>query len=260
MDLNLDGKIALVSGSSRGIGKTIAEILLREGCTVFISGRDEKKLDETLAELSHKTSDASVHKICGDLTVTEEIKAALHGISEIKESYPDIVVANIGTGRSVPGWDVDDGEWNRMFNINFFGAVRLVRESVRVMKEKGGGSIVCISSIAGAEAIPAPVPYSTAKTALLSFVKNTSDAVAQYGIRINTVSPGNVFFEGGTWDMKLKENRDAVMNYINSVVPMKGFAYPDDISNTVAFLVSGKARFITGANFVVDGGQIRKFI
>lgn len=260
MDLNLKDKIALVSGSSRGIGKAIAETLLDEGCSVFISGRDENTLGLTYEELSKKTSNDKVYKLCTDLIITENIKEALSTILTKFVRPLDIVVANIGTGRSIPGWDVDDEEWLRMFNMNFFGAVRLCRESIRLMKDNGGGSIVCISSIAGCEAIPAPISYSTAKAALLSFVKNTANAVADYGIRINAVSPGNVLFEGGTWDRKLKENKDEVMNYINTVVPMKGFASPYDIAYMVAFLASEKAKFITGSNFVVDGGQVKKFL
>lgn len=260
IDLNLNGKIALVSGSGRGIGKAIAGILLSEGCTVFINGRDEKTLNTTAEELRNKTPLHKIYKICSDLTITENIKSALDFIYNKTQKYPEIIVANIGSGKSVSGWDIDDEEWLRMFNLNFFGAVRLCREAVRVMTEHGGGSIVCISSIAGCEAIPAPLPYSIAKAALLSFVKNCANEVAQYKIRINAVSPGNVLFEGGTWDRKLKENKDAVLSYLNNAVPLKGFASPDDIAYMTAYLVSDYARFITGSNFIVDGGQVKKFI
>lgn len=260
MDLHLTGRVALVSGSSRGIGKTIAETLLMEGCTVYINGRDENSLNSTAEEFSKKMSKDKIRKICADLTNTDEIRKTLNIISRETDKSPDIVIANIGTGRSVQGWDIDDEEWLRMFNANFFGAVRLCREAIRMMKDGGGGCIIGISSIAGCEATPAPISYSSAKTALLSFVKNTANIVAQFGIRINTVSPGNVLFEGGTWDRKLKENKEEVFDYINAVVPMQGFASPYDIAHMVSFLVSDCAKFITGANFVVDGGQVRKFI
>lgn len=260
MDLKLNGKVALVSGSSRGIGKAIAEILLVEGCTVFINGRDENTLNSAVEELRNKTSNENLYKICGDLTNMDNINNAFNTAYKMTEKSMDIVVANIGSGKSVLGWDVDAEEWHRMFTINFFGAVRLCTEAVRRMKENNGGSIVCISSIAGCEAIPAPIPYSTAKAALLSFIKNTANCVAEYGIRINAVSPGNVLFEGGTWDRKIKENIDEVMNFINTSVPMKGFVSPYDIASMTAFLVSDCARFITGSNFVVDGGQVKKYI
>ena len=260
MDLHLTERVALVSGSSRGIGKAIAETLLMEGCTVYINGRDENSLNATAEEFSKTILKNKIRKICADLTITEEIRKTLDIISRETDKPPDIVVANIGSGRSVQGWDIDDEEWLRMFNANFFGAVRLCREAIRMMKDGGGGCIIGIASIAGCEATPAPISYSSAKTALLSFVKNTANIVAQFGVRINAVSPGNVLFEGGTWDIKFKENKEEVLDYINSVVPLKGFASQYDIADMVSFLVSDHAKFITGSNFIVDGGQVRKFI
>lgn len=256
----LAGKTALISGSSRGIGRSIAEKLLKEGCVVFINGRDRACLDRTLAELREEAGSESVFALAGDLTESKVIREVFSKIRQAKDCCPNIVVANIGSGRSVLGWDVPDDEWERMFEINFFGAVRLCRQAITHMKEQGGGSIVCIGSIAGCESIPAPLPYSTAKAALLSYVKATSDAVADFGIRINAVSPGNVLFEGGVWDRKLQEDRAKVMDYIKRTVPLKGFGAPEQIAAAVAFLASDEAGFVTGVNFVVDGGQTRGFL
>lgn len=260
MDLNLSGKTALVSGSGRGIGKAIAETLLQEGAAVFINDRDESALADAFEELKEKTLSENIYRLHADLTIRENIRTGLKKIHQATGRNVDIVVANIGSGKSVPGWDVADEEWDRMFNMNLFGAVRLCRESIRIMKEGGRGSIVCIASIAGIESFPAPLAYSAAKAGLLNFVKNAADVAAQFGIRINAVSPGNVLFPGSTWDTKLKENREGVMEYIQKAVPLKDFASPYDVARLVAFLVSDAAQFITGSNFVVDGGQIRKFI
>ena len=260
MELNLSNKIALVSGSGRGIGKAVAEMLIEEGCIVFLNDLEEDVLQKTVEEFRNRTFSDNIHSICSNLVKTENIKSALNKIFDMTGRIVDIAVANIGTGKSITGWDVEDAEWERMFNMNFFGAARLCRESLRVMRQKGDGSIVCIASIAGVESIPAPVTYSAAKAALLSFVKNTADIAARFGVRLNAVSPGNVMFEGSTWDNKLKENPADVMDYINKTVPLKGFADARDIAKMVAFLASDAAQFITGSNFIVDGGQVRKFI
>ena len=259
MDLELKGRLAFISGSSRGIGKGIAETLLEEGCSVAINGRNTDELKKTCKELGGGFGNNNVFSLAEDITLPGAAKSALASVTQMAGKTPDIVVPNVGSGRSEPGWDVTDEEWERMFLLNFFGAVKLAREAVRTM-EQTGGDIVFIASIAGMEAIPAPLSYSSAKAALLSYMKNLSETVAPMGIRANAVSPGNVYFEGGTWDGKLKETRDKAMEYINRAVPLKDFVSPRDVGNAVAFLLSRAGRFITGHNMVVDGGQVRKII
>lgn len=256
MELNLKDKISMVSGSSRGIGKAIAYGLLKEGAIVYLTGRNEETLSSTYNEFKPKFADR-VFKFCGDLTRTEKIKE-LVTIVKNNHNKLDVVVANIGSGRSKTGWDLEDEQWNHSFEINFFSAVRLSRETLRIMSEQRSGSIIFISSIAGCEAITAPVQYSAAKAALLSYVKNTANLVASLGIRLNAVSPGNIYFEGGTWDVKMKENKDAVEKYIKDSVPMQRLGKAEEISDAVCFLSSHRASFITGANFVIDGGQIKR--
>lgn len=260
MELKLNNTTAFIAGSSRGIGKAIGEVLAAEGCKVFLSGRDPGAVEAAVQDVRRKTANQMVFSISGDMTDTISIARALDEVQARVGAFPDSIIASIGTGRSVAGWDVSDEEWTRMLDMNLLGAVRLTREFVRRTKGRGMGTVICIASIAGCDSIPAPIPYSAAKAALLSFVKNTSDAIAQHGIRINAISPGNVLFEGGTWDRKIRENRDAVAEYIDRVVPMKGFATPEDIAWMAAYLLSEKAKFVTGSNFVVDGGQTRKFL
>ncbi|MBI4823873.1 MAG: SDR family oxidoreductase [Nitrospirae bacterium] len=258
MELNIGGRVSVVSGSSRGIGKAIAYGLLKEGAIVYLTGRDKEALDSTYRDLSSQFGN-SVYKFNGDLSLTETIKTLIETVLR-EQGRLDIAIANIGSGRSKVGWDVEDSYWHEGFDINFYPAVRLIRESIRVMKEQASGSIVAVSSIAGCEAIPAPIPYSAAKTALLSFVKNVSALVASDGIRVNAISPGNVYFEGGTWDRKLKEDRAAVERYIETSVPARRLGTPEEIADAICFLVSDRASFITGANLVVDGGQIRRLL
>jgi len=255
MDLLLTGKVAIVSGSSRGIGKAIAGRLLAEGCEVYVTGRDSDSLESTRHEFYQQFGD-KVHAYQGDLTDSTVLESLISSVCS-RHQRLDIAVANIGSGQSKLGWDVGDDIWLQAFQTNFFAAVRLSREAIRVMC-KNGGSIIFISSIAGVEAIAAPVPYSTAKAALLSYVANTARIVALHGIRLNSISPGNVLFPGGTWDRKMREDSNGVAKYIADTVPMNRFGRPEEIADAVAFLASEKAAFITGSNMLVDGGQTRR--
>jgi 3-oxoacyl-[acyl-carrier protein] reductase len=247
----MNKKVALVSGSSRGIGKGIAKKLIENNYIVYINGRDLESLEKTKIEL-----DAEVKLIVSDLSIDLNIKQTVGKIFK-DEGRLDLVVANIGSGKSALGWKLDIEEYKKVFEINFFSAVSLATYSVEVMKERGG-HIIFISSIAGCESFGAPIAYSSAKTALLAFSKNLSNEVAKLHIRVNSVSPGNVIFDGSTWDDKIKKNKEVVDEYIEKNVPLNGFATPQDIAKAVIFLE--ESGFVTGANIIVDGGQINKII
>ncbi len=125
------------------------------------------------------------------------------------------------------------------------------------MVERKRGAIIFVGSIAGVESSPAPLAYSSAKAALLNYVKNLARQVAEDGIRVNAVAPGNILFEGGSWVKHLEARREEVLRYIESEVPMKRFGKPEEIADAVAFLASARASFVTGACLVADGGQTR---
>ncbi len=258
MEACLKEKITLVSGSSRGIGRAIAYAFLKAGAVVYVTASGKEFLEKTVSGFHGEFGDR-VFSFCGDLTKTDVVQNLMKEVSKNHRRL-DIVTANLGTGKSTPGWDVDDEAWMESFAMNFFSAVRLSREALKIMTKQKSGSIVFISSIAGCEAIPAPLPYSSAKAALLSYMKNLSNLAAPHGVRVNAVSPGNIYFEGGTWDRKLKENKETVEKYIQDAVPMRRMGKPEEIASAVRFLASDDASFITGANLVVDGGQIKKIM
>ena len=245
-------KVALVTGSSSGIGKAIAKELLQNGYIVYISGRTLQKL----VQLSNELDSNRIKIICSDLNIDVNIQNAITTILE-NEKRLDLVVSNIGSGKSISGWDVHINEYKRVFDINFFNAVSLSNHSINAMKEHGG-HIIFIASIAGCESLGAPIAYSSAKTALLSFSKNLSNNVSKFNIRVNCISPGNVMFEGSTWDDKVKKNEKLVQAYIKNNVPLNRFATVEDISKTVMYLE--QSGFVTGSNIVVDGGQLNKII
>lgn len=254
MDLGLQDKVVLVTGSSRGIGLSIAENFLTEGAMVVITGRNLDSLNKAIKILSSKYSCEKIFSYQGDLTCEDNIKICVDSIIE-RWGRIDILVANIGSGKSKPGVEVERDEWLRMLNINLLGAMDAVRVVVPVMRRLGGGSIVFTASIAGLEAIGAPVPYSVAKVGLIKACKDYSLILAEDNIRINAVAPGNIKFPGGRWEEIIADNPEIVDTYIKRAVPMKRFGTPEEIANIVVFLASERASFVTGACIVADGGQ-----
>jgi 3-oxoacyl-[acyl-carrier protein] reductase len=255
MDLQLSDQVAFVAGSSRGIGRAIAWTLLSEGCRVCITGRNTDALDDATRVLSAKFGD-SVLGISGDLTDSSVIDDALATVRR-KWGSLDVLIANVGSGRGKPGWQQEDAEWERLFNLNFFGAVRLAQAATPLLQLRGG-SILFVASIVAIEATPAPLPYSAAKAALVNYSKNLSRTLASDRIRVNCLAPGNVLFDGGSWDHHLKERREEVERYISTEVPQKRFGTPEEIAKFAAYLVSPTSGFATGGCYVMDGGQTRR--
>ncbi len=256
MDLELQNKIVFVAGSSRGIGRAVARRLAMEGARVVLTGRTNDDLARAAKEIGQELPTAQIMCCAGDLITQEGIHQALAEVGQ-RWGAPEIVVANIGSGRGQPGWRLDGDDFLRLWEINFFSAVRLAAEVLPGMVERKRGAIIFVSSIAGVESSPAPLAYSSAKAALLNYMKNLARQVAGDGVRVNAVAPGNIFFAGGSWEKHLEARREEVLRYIESEVPMKRFGKPEEIADAVAFLASARASFVTGACLVADGGQTR---
>ena len=164
--------------------------------------------------------------------------------------------------RTVPPLQEDDAEFLRMLNINLINSVKVVNKVLPLIENStldgnNNSSITFISSICGMETLGCPIAYSSAKSALISYAKNLSLYLGKKGIRINIVSPGNIMFPGSTWEQKISEDPDKVNSMLNNEVPLGCLGDVEDVASLVVFLASRRAKFVNGANFVVDGGQSR---
>lgn len=250
MDLKLKNKIVLVTGSSRGIGKYIASKLSEEGCKVILNSRNKSELINTSKVIPNSIF------ISGNVSNPTECREIYE---EILDNYGklDSLICNVGSGKSVQQGQENKAEWVKSFDTNFYSATNIIEETKDLLS-KSRGSIVCISSICGFESInSAPITYSVAKSALNTYVSLISKTLAKKKIRINAIAPGNILFEGSTWDNKIKENHKKVKRMIKENVPLEKFGHPDDIANLVCYLISKNSNFCTGSIWKIDGGQTK---
>jgi len=247
MDLGLRGKSAVVTGASRGIGRAIALRLAEEGAGVAICARGEPALREAEAEL--RTRSVPVYAAVCDVGNPEALDGFLDA-AHASLGRVDILVNN----PSGIGFADDPATWQSTLNVDLMAAVRASWKVTPWMGGAGGGAIVHISSIAGLEATGFPPAYCAAKAALVSHAKSLALALAPQKIRVNTVAPGSIEFAGGLW-AEAKQNNPDFYGAILKTIPLGRMGTPEEVADVVAFLVSKRASWVTGACLVVDGGQ-----
>jgi len=250
MDIMLKDKTALITGSSRGIGRAIAETLHAEGCRVALNGRTADDLAAAAAALPGAVA------VAGDVTRPEEAERIVAEAASALGRL-DILVCNVGSGRSVVPGEEDHEEWLRVFALNLWSATNTVAAARKALAASRG-AIVCVSSICGLEVVPdAPVTYSAAKAALHAYVRGISRPLGRLGIRINAVAPGNILSNGSVWARKMKEDAQGVQKMLERDVALARLGTPREVGDLVAYLASPRAGFATGGVWTLDGGQVR---
>jgi 3-oxoacyl-[acyl-carrier protein] reductase len=258
MDLGLKNKIAIVTGSSRGLGLSSARALVSEGCCVTICGRTGATLESARRVLADVAGDADrilaveadVSRPKGIDDVVASTEAAFGGV--------DILVNNVGAAAGAGIVETSDAQWQEAFDQTLFPAIRATRAVVPLMRVRGGGAIVIIASIFGREA-GGRMTYNAVKAAEISLAKSLAQQLAPSGIRVNSLSPGSILFEGGSWWKRQQADPAGIDEFIRRELPFGRFGRPEEVGDAVAFLASSKASWISGTSLVVDGCQSRSF-
>ncbi len=250
MDLQLDGKVALITGATKGIGRKLAQTLAREGCKLGICARNKTAIDDVVAELSAFGVD-----VFGDVVDVTDADAYGNWIDNCASELGgiDILIPMVSAG-NMPS---DEDGWRTNFEADMMGPWRAVQRALPHLEKSESGSIIFISTTAAFEAFAGPVPYGAMKAALLNYAGNLAFELAPKGIRVNTVSPGPVFVEGGAWD-DIKQNMPEIYESTVAAIPIGRMGSGEEVANQVALLASPASGYTNGANIVIDGGFTKR--
>ena len=258
MNLGLAGKVAVVTGGSRGLGFYSARALAAEGARLAICARGEEGLAAAAEAL--RGDGAEVLTVRCDIG---EEGGAAELVNAVRLHYGalDVLVNNVGGNRRGRFEETTDEDWLDIIQLNVLSGFRAARLAIPLMREAGGGSIVFISSVFGREkGGPGLSIYNTTKTALISASGIMALELAKDGIRVNCVAPGSIQFPGGSWDKRVKADPDGMRAFVRANLPLGRFGRADEVGDVVAFLASERASLITGACIAVDGAQGRSLV
>lgn len=252
MDLQLKDKVAMITGGSKGIGLRTALCLAQEGCHVAIMARGSEDLEAAAAQI--RAHGVSVVAIQADVTQAEDASRAITSCVDQLGAL-DILVNNVGGDVGARKFmESTDEDWLATFDLNVHVAVRMTRLAVPHMRGRSGAAVVHISSISGwTEQLAGCGQYGASKSALIYLTEIMALELAVHGIRVNTVSPGSIIWEGGGWDKARQTQAEAFTAYERDGFPMGRLGHPEEVADVIVFLTSSRSNWINGRNIPVDG-------
>ncbi len=259
MDLGLAGKVAIITGGSRGLGLAAARALAAEGACVAICGRTEATLADAVRQLVSLTGRAEdVLAVQADVSREDDLQRVV-GETVGRWGGVDVLVNNVGLGKGGGLMDTPDDVWQQAFDQTLFPAIRASRLVVPHMQRRGSGVILLIASIWGRES-GGRMTYNAVKAAEISLGKALAQQLAATGIRVNSIAPGSILFEGGSWHQRQQADPEAFAQFVARDLPFGRLGRAEEVGDVVAFLASSRASWISGACVTVDGCQSKSNI
>jgi 3-oxoacyl-[acyl-carrier protein] reductase len=257
MDLGLTGKTAIVTGGSRGLGFAAAQALIAEGANVVVCARGAEALEQATAALQKAAvSGARAWQVVADVSTESGVKAVID--TAVREcGGVDVLVNNVGLARGADIEATTDADWQEAFDQTLFPAIRMTRLAVPHLRQRGG-AIVIVSSIFGRES-GGRMTYNAVKAAEISLTKSLAQQLAKDQVRVVSVAPGSILFEGGSWWKRQQSDPEGIAKFVKQELPFGRFGTPEEVGAAIAFLASSKASWISGTTVVVDGCQSRMF-
>src|SRR4051812_33781444 len=254
MDLGLTDKVAVVTGSSRGLGLASARALVAEGCRVCLCARGGERLAEAAIEVEAAAKRPNmVAAVQADVSTEAGIDLVITRTLETFGAL-DVLVNNVGRAGGADLLATSDAEWQAAFDETLFPAIRASRRAVPHMKQRGGGAIIMIASIWGREA-GGRMTYNAVKAAEISLAKALAQQLGPANIRVNSVCPGSILFPGGSWHKRQQTDPAFMADMIKRDLPFGRLGRAEEVANVVSFLASSRASWVSGAAVVVDGCQ-----
>lgn len=252
MDLGLQDRVAVVCGSTRGIGRAVAKALALEGARVVVNGRHENATHAAARALAEETAGA-IRPLTADVTVPDQAENLVQ--QTVKEfGRLDVLFCNAGGPPAAAFKDQPADAWQRAIELNLLSTINLARAAVPIMRKAQWGRIICLASVAAKQPLPGLILSTAARAGVLGFSKALSDEVAVDGITVNSICPGFIATERV---QELQKAKPDMMKQMMAQIPMARIGTPEELAAAVTFLASERASYITGAVIQVDGGFIR---